>query len=442
MDFGKMDLRQKDERSGFDAQLNDLLGDDAPVVEHHNPMLDDTDEPTSIPAPVAVETVPVSPPAQPTAVADAPSRPWERNRTAQETAALDARAAAGELLPGRKKRTPYGFGWVTTNDLAKLWQVAFGRYVKDVHLQVAADLKSNTGAYSRLRAMEKAGLVRAQHKIGAGQLWTITRTGMRVLEFNGIAPADSFSYVGPGDIPGEVDHTLAVNLLTAQMVAGGVYDLGADHGGMAPVPHLQLVSEYTISSSWSKMTTIKKDEKPEKSFEQAAKLREYTYKMISENRLTMAEALFETPALWVPFYMPRREYDPENNRDWVRPGSSHMPDLVIAREGDRRASIALEVELSRKSGKDYARIFEAYAGDQGRFAEVFWFASNESVARALRKAIEKAGVAGQKHRVLMLQADALPLLLKVSERDRLRARAYRKRAMPKTKWTAATVSNV
>lgn len=442
MDFGNMNLRQADAKPAFDAQLDDLLGEDDSAGAHYNPMLDDTDEVTSTPAPVAVETVTAPPPAQLTAVADAPSRPWERNRTLQETADLDARAAAGELLPGRKKKTPYSFGWVTTKDLAKLWQIAFGRYVKDVHLQVAAGLKSNTGVYSRLRAMEKAGLVRAQHKVGAGQLWTITRTGMRVLEFNGVAPADSFSYVGPGDISGLVEHTLAVNFVVAQMVVGGVYDLGPDHGGMSPVPHSQLVSELTISSSWSTMTAIKKDEKPEKRFELAAKLREYTDKLVGENRLSMAEALRDTPALWVPFYAPRREYDAASGRDWVRPGSSHMPDLVIAREGIQRASIAVEVELSPKNGKDYARILEAYAGDRGRFAAVLWFASDSSVANALRKAIEKGGAAGRKHRVMMLQADALPLLLAVPERDRLRAAGHRKRAMPKSKTGFEAARNV
>lgn len=456
MDFSKVKLPEPASKAAFDAQLDDLIGGDDTGAEHHNPMLDETDEPTFLPGSTPAPAKQVSHDGQEVAATSTPDQPWKRDRTPEEQAALDTRAANGELLPGRKKKDAYSFGWLTSIDLEVIWTVASARLIKAESVQVARGWKRVEAAYKRLRRLENGGLVRAQRVVGVGQVWTVTKLGLRTLRANGFearwtkgrtSEADAFPYVGPGDISLQnVQHTLALAHVRAQLLRGGYYDLRFGEEGSSPVAPAQLISEWTMKTSWEALTGPLRDgSRHEDRLVEASKVAAAYRQRVTEGRGTWEEAFISAPMLWVPAHPPvernyRGQSGPESS---VEHGGSHLPDLVVSRlaSQDRlNVNTAVEVELTYKKGSDYARIFDAYSKRGGMYHRVVWLVPNESIERVMRKALEKLGKAAAQHVILPLNLDDVPILMSVDKRDQHRAERRTKRALPKSKVTGEFAS--
>jgi hypothetical protein len=101
------------------------------------------------------------------------------------------------------------------------------------------------------------------------------------------------------------------------------------------------------------------------------------------------------------------------------PGGHHIPDLVVT---TTQGEVAWEIELSRKSDKDLTKILTAYAKDD-RIKEVRYWVATEAIARAVKRAADKASVT-DKVRVELLPSDAWGFV-SASDLALDRARAYR-----------------
>lgn len=451
MDLSKIKLPEPASKPAFDAQLDDLIGGDDTGVEHHNPMLDDIDEPTFLPVSTPAPAAPITAERQQEAATGTADQPWKRDRTPEEQAALDARAANGELLPGRKKKDAYSFGWLTNIDLEVIWQVASARLVKAESVQVARGWKRVEAAYKRLRRLENGGLVRAQRVVGVGQVWTVTKLGLRTLRANGFewrwtkgrtGEADAFPYVGPGDISLQnVEHTLALAHVRAQLLRGGYYDLQFGEEGSSPVAPAQLISEWTMKTSWETLTVPQHDgSKHEDRLVKAQQVAASYRQRVTEGRGTWEDAFISSPMLWIPAYptTERNFRGTSGPETAIERGVSHLPDLVVSRldSHDRLpVNTAVEVELTYKKVSDYARIFDAYSKRGGMYHRVVWLVADESIARVMRKALEKLGKAAAQHVILPLNLNDVPILMSVDKRDQHRAERRTQRALPKSKVT-------
>lgn len=248
-------------------------------------------------------------------------------------------------------------------------------------------------AYRRLRRLRAMGLVDSERLYGLDRIWHLTQAGMVMSGFDLSRFTRSkltFTMIPP---------QLVVNHLAANLWGATINVIEDDefprhnrpdyttagqreNGGMGPGE--LVVSELEIQSSLSRVRGFDKADvyKP-----QIVALIEAEFKkwrsLPADERGPSPEQLFGHEFMWA-LYPPALERK-----------AHHVPDLVVKRP--RRAdgspaSVAIEVELSNKSEKEYERTLRTYRADKLIYDKVIWVCHTIGPARKLERVAKELGL--------------------------------------------------
>lgn len=248
-------------------------------------------------------------------------------------------------------------------------------------------------AYRRLRRLRAMGLVNSERLYGLDRIWYLTQAGMVMSGFDLSRFTRSkltFTMIPP---------QLVVNHLAANLWGATINVIEDDefprynrpdyttagqreNGGMGPGE--LVVSELEIQSSLSRVRGFDKADvyKP-----QIVALIEAEFKkwrsLPADERGPSPEQLFGHEFMWA-LYPPALERK-----------AHHVPDLVVKRP--RRAdgspaSVAIEVELSNKSEKEYERTLRTYRADKLIYDKVVWVCHTIGPARKLERVAKELGL--------------------------------------------------
>lgn len=322
------------------------------------------------------------------------SKPWERERTDQENDDLMRRAAAGELLPGRKRRpSAYSRRDVTENDLHLLAFLAHFKYSTDGPLATFADVQRRT-VYRRMMGLREMKLVHRVDVPGARRLWLVSDKGRRTLE--------DAQYINQGDVrrirPDEVTldqmgHNLAI-AQTAAWLTRGMPDAHSMARWLdVPYSLNVLTSEFAIRQGWESLIYDNKDKLGKRATDGTkaytrggigAKNREQQLNRAKAGELAYSDLFAQSPSLWT---LSNARHAEENTKEF------HYPDLVLNRESARDSSkpqsIAFEIELSVKNKGELAKIMRMYKEDRTTYAGSVWVVSSPSVKRHVEAVVEQ-----------------------------------------------------
>lgn len=248
-------------------------------------------------------------------------------------------------------------------------------------------------AYRRLRRLRAMGLVDSERIYGLDRIWHLTQAGMVMSGFDLSRFTRSkltFTMIPPQLV---VNH-LAANLwgATLNVIEDDEFPRHnrpdyttagqRENGGYGPGE--LVVSELEIQSSLSRVRGFDKADvyKP-----QIVALIESEFKkwrsLPPEERGPSPEHIFGHEFMWA-LYPPALERK-----------AHHVPDLVVKRPrhaDGSPASIAIEVELSNKSEKEYERTLRTYRSDKLIYDKVIWVCHTIGPARKLERVAKELGL--------------------------------------------------
>jgi DNA-binding MarR family transcriptional regulator len=336
-----------------------------------------------------------------TAVSDSVSgelnRPWERDYTDEERQELNRRAKAGELLPGRKKRTSaYSRRDVTEIDLDILTFLAHFKYSTDGPLATFADVKRRT-VYRRMMGLREMKLVNRVDVPAARRLWLVTDKGRRVLEEAQRINQGDVRRIRPEEVTlDQLGHNLAIAQTAAWLTRGMPKFEGMQRWMSMPYSVDALVSEYKIRRGWESLIFGNKD-KLDKKFDSGERMysrgrvgekhRIEQFDRASQGEVSYDQLFADEPSLWT---LSNAKHAEDVTKEF------HYPDLVINREAQRESekpvSIALEIELTVKNKGEVARIVRMFKQDRQAYAAQVWVVSSPAVKRHIESVFKQLGV--------------------------------------------------
>jgi predicted transcriptional regulator len=323
--------------------------------------------------------------------------PWERDYTDEERQELNRRAKAGELLPGRKKRTSaYSRRDVTEIDLDILTFLAHFKYSTDGPLATFANVKRRT-VYRRMMGLREMKLVNRVDVPGARRLWLVTDKGRRVLEEAQRINEGDVRRIRPEEVTlDQMGHNLAI-AQTAAWFTRGMPPFEGDQKWMSmPFAVDSLTSEYKLRSGWQALIADNKD-KLEKRFDSGKRMythgeigekhRKQQFERASQGDVSYDQLFADEPSLWT---LSNANHAEDVTKEF------HYPDLVINREAQRTSSkpvsIALEIELTVKNKGELARIVRMFKQDRHAYKAQVWVVSSPVVKRHIESVFKQLGV--------------------------------------------------
>lgn len=298
--------------------------------------------------------------------------PYHPKRTPEEQAEVDARKERGEVPTGRKTSVanitqrdadllliPLGvLGPMTCAQLSIL-----GVKGTDPRGKTDNTLRDPRTVSNRLSVLRKIGVVEYAPVPGGTPIWGLTNKGVgAALRFTdtseeGQITRKSVSGIKYDDLP----HKEAVNWVAAQLLSPAAYWKRAFK--MPPRVTVDMMkTEHSLTSEW---TNVNKQlaEVRKGGDGYMVKFRDWRSDRIRQGRDDATNGRIKWshltgwyPGLWVPAHPIPAGGSAMNEH--------HIPDLVVNleqfRKGDKRVSIAIEVELTAKTITSYRRQFELW----------------------------------------------------------------------------------
>lgn len=243
--------------------------------------------------------------------------------------------------------------------------------------QMARYVRSSRKAVTqRLAALAKAGLIRKEEVTRGHTLWTPTMWGLSTVDLD-------FRPIAAGISPVTIGHTLGLVNIAIELETGGEdllrvgpqYNRVGEDGIMMLGENL--VSEREIRQEESRLKKSVARVDYERALMKA--LRDWSPDEISPELEVGNEGMF---IMWA-----------------TRQGQKdHVPDLVVTRDridAQRGGNIAIELELNRKSKKEWERILASFKESEHIYQKVVYFTHKNSIASDLSEAATRVGLAQQ-----------------------------------------------
>lgn len=308
--------------------------------------------------------------------------PWGKDHTEAELAEIAAIKAAGGTPPGHKKSngSVYNRQVITDIDNYVVRFLLTFRYAKPRQIAQLLGVTYETANRRLCGLAEKtptAGLTVSRKVAGRSTFFATAKAAKKLEEANKIDP-DSFTLYNPNETPQYPDHTLAVNQFIVHAMSGSNQIVQK----MRPPTFDELISEHRIQKIWAR--EISSDRSQPEGFT-AERFRIKAAAALKNGTVAPSDLLAEFPTLWIPSVTTESKH-----------GSSRRPDLIINNEARRTSlkpvSIAVEVEITKKTPSRYDRIFEIYKNDKITYAGVFWVCGNAEIKKLVKAAAERAGM--------------------------------------------------
>lgn len=324
------------------------------------------------------------------------SKPWERNRSDEEIADLNRRAAAGELLPGRKRRrSAYSRRDVTEKDLQLLTFLAHFKYATDGPLATFANVQRRT-VYRRMMGLREMKLVQLADVPGARRLWVVSNKGRRVLEDSQRIYEGEVRRMRPDEISIEhVGHNLAIAQTAAWLTRGMPEFESRQKWAGIPYALSTLTSEFKVRQGWDRLMSANNEKlKVERDGKRlythggiGAKYKAAQFRRADEGKIAHSELYEDEPSLWT---LSNATHVDDDTKEF------HYPDLVLNREAVRDSSapksIALEIELSVKNKGELAKIMRMYKADRKTYIACVWVVSTPRIKRHVETVLKQLGL--------------------------------------------------
>lgn len=302
----------------------------------------------------------------------------ESTRERKEREARINLALFGEKGVAKKGSTRF-----TDGDKMVLEFLALFKYSTNKHLAILFGVKLQA-VDKRLRKLREIGLIKIKEVYGIGSLFYLTEAGMMLSGYDLPRVTDqSITY-------SMFSHQFAVNHVSANLWFGGLNVLNereypvknrVDKYGRELYGDL-LTSELEIQSSLGKM----------RNFDKAS-----AYKPLILN--TMREQFREWARAGRQGLSPEFSYGNEFMWALYPPTSAnlvyHVPDLVVKRPRNADGSsnsIAVEIELLKKSPEAYERTLEAYRTDKVMYKKVIWVCKTVGPAKIIERLAKENGM--------------------------------------------------
>lgn len=311
---------------------------------------------------------------------DDEDEPWQREYTAEQRTEMKRLKAAGDLLPGHKRRkSTYSRRDLTKIDFRLMRHIGVHKGCSSSIAGVLLSVTERT-AHRRLLGLRELRLVDRHEVPGCRMFWYLTPKGKELLVMAGTATEDDLTVGRPDAFDlAAMGHTLAVSMTAAQLSV------------KAADPE-QLIGETAIRRTWSRASEpfATKKELYGKGYA-GEQLKRAVLLKLKKGELTWEQAMASTPALWT---LTARLEQPMTMMQF------HHPDFVIdceaGRTGSRPQSIAVEVELTTKKDSEYERILRTYAKDPFVYSKVIWVVRSKAMQQKIEQAAAKVGLPAEK----------------------------------------------
>lgn len=318
--------------------------------------------------------------------------PWVRNYTEEQRQDMARRKAAGELLPGHKRRkTIYHRTKFGQQDFFVLRFLLFARQASAPQIGFMLNRTQNT-AYRRLLGLNEVKLVTKEVVCGYGTLWKITNEGRSLLDLNGwLRDSDPRAPKTDSMRLDELKHSLAINQVMATIARGVPNPLGTEVRDLPRGINAfdVFVSEAEIKRDWLTATAGRQSKLMSSPGRVGHAVQKRALAEAESGARAWDELLENFPSLWT--LTPEPSLVSEG-----RAGYFQRPDLVLNLEHERSSqqpvSIAVEVELSTKTLHEYRKILTAYKQDRYVYSRLVYAFTEERIKRRVVMAANDVGL--------------------------------------------------
>lgn len=269
---------------------------------------------------------------------------------------------------------------ITDRDLQMVNFLARFRFATGIQMARYVD-SSKKAVTQRLGALSKAGLVRKEEVTRGQTLWTPTAWGLSTVDLD-------FRVIQSGISPVTIGHTLGLVNIAIELETGASNILrlpeGVQHNRVLPTGEVVLGETLVTEREMRQEENRLKKNVARADYERAFTRELRAWRDAGSQGLSPEHRVGNEGMLIM----------------WgTRQGQKdHVPDLVVSRDrlpNGFGGNFAIELELNRKSKKEWERILVQYKEREDLYAHVFYFTHKRNIKDDLEEAAQKVGLTQQ-----------------------------------------------